>query len=139
MIDGFRFKFRAWDTKNKNMIYDFCHEIPEIYKMKLGYPIHDLVYSIGLRYQTLTQCTGLKDKNGKLIYEGDIYHLGDANIIYKVIYRDDQFIGNQIGNKSLAGLHYWIKDIKIIGNIYENPGLLKQNATKFQKIYKGME
>lgn len=78
------------------------------------------------------QCTGLKDKNGKLIYEGDI-----------VEYLDDYWI--IIYNKprmewGLMGYDYAIygRDIKkydldvvsceIIGNIHENPELLEQSS-----------
>jgi len=71
------------------------------------------------------QFTGLTDKNGKDIYEGDIYTQGDKDIKYKVIFVDGQFVGNQIGNKSLAGLCHWIDRIEVIGNIYENPELLE--------------
>jgi YopX protein len=69
--------------------------------------------------------TGLKDSKGKDIYEGDIYHMGDINIRYKVIVKDGQFVGSQIGNKSLAGLSYWADRIEVMGNIIENPELIK--------------
>jgi len=72
----------------------------------------------------IMQYTGLDDKNGKEIYEGDIYHQGDPNIKYVVIFNDCQFVGSQIGNKSLAGLTYFKDGIEIIGNIHENPDLL---------------
>ena len=77
---------------------------------------------------TLGQFTGLFDKNGVEIYEGDIYHQGDENIKYKVIYDGAGFIGNQIGNKSLAGIEYFIKDIVIVGNIFDNPELVKKHS-----------
>lgn len=74
---------------------------------------------------SLMQYTGLKDKNGVEVFEGDVYHHGDIGILYKVIFQDGQFLGNQIGNKSTAGLDYWLDRTEVIGNIYENPELLK--------------
>lgn len=101
-----KIKFRVWSKHNHTMDYDTGHKVDK-----------DLF--------EIMQFTGLKDKNGVEIYEGDVYHQGDKNILYKVIFRGDCFVGNQIGNKSLAGLKYFIKDIAVIGNIYENPELLK--------------
>ena len=68
---------------------------------------------------TVGQYTGLKDKSGKEIYEGDIFHLGDPNIIYTVVYFDTSFRGKQNGSSSYVGLEGWKERIEKIGNIYE--------------------
>ena len=73
----------------------------------------------------LRQSTGQFDKNGVEIFGGDIYTMGEDNIRYKVVFEEGQFIGNQIGNRSLAGLSYWLNRIEIIGNIHQNLELLK--------------
>src|SRR5690625_6165304 len=73
----------------------------------------------------LMQYTGIKDKNGKEIYEGDIYHMGDPRITYTVIWNDTGLIGKQNGSSSYAGLEHWKEKIEIIGNIFEHKELLE--------------
>lgn len=74
---------------------------------------------------TVCQFTGMTDKNGTKIFEGDIYTIGDDNIRYVVVWRKCMFIGKQIGSNSYAGLDYFESEIKKVGNIHDNPELLK--------------
>ncbi|RDU22875.1 YopX family protein [Anaerosacchariphilus polymeriproducens] len=74
----------------------------------------------------LMQYTGLQDKNGKEIREGDIFHLGDKNIKYQVVWNDTGLQGKQIRSSSYTDLQYWGNCIEVIGNIYENPELTKE-------------
>ena len=114
-----QFKFRAWDKENETMTYpkgilfdgrivNFSCGMLEAFE---GYEI--------------MQYTGLKDKNGKEIYEGDIYHAGDPSITYTVVWHDAGLIGKQNGSSSYAGLSHWQDRIEVIGNIYENPSYWK--------------
>lgn len=77
----------------------------------------------------IEQYTGLKDKNGKEIYEGDIvldYYDGDDAFIVEWDKDTASFIltdTNNIANVSFDNF-YPDKDLEIIGNIHENPELL---------------
>lgn len=69
------------------------------------------------------QYTGLKDKNSTDIYEGDLLQDGSVRVVWK----DAGFWG-QIGNDpSNLAILAPIRNLEVIGNIYENPELLEKN------------
>jgi len=72
----------------------------------------------------LIQYTGLKDKNGKEIYEGDVIKRSEVNYAHEVIFKDAAFCRQRIDDKAIGSLE-WPQDFEVIGNIYENPELLK--------------
>ena len=75
------------------------------------------------------QCTGLKDKNGKLIYEGDIVKDCSTKMIYKIGHKKGAFY---LENKEYIGYFHELRQcfithgLEVIGNIYDNPELLKE-------------
>ena len=75
--------------------------------------------------ESFGQYTGLTDKNGVKIFEGDIISLGDPNIKYLTMWRNAGFAAKQIGASSYIGLTYWASDIEVLGNVIDNPELIK--------------
>ena len=71
---------------------------------------------------TISQFTGLKDKNGKMIFENDIVKTDEAGWVAKVIYYTYSFICvDNIGG--FSSMCNW-GDFEILGNIFDNPELL---------------
>ncbi|EOU1917656.1 hypothetical protein E6V23_07670 [Clostridium perfringens] len=133
-------KFRVWDKTSDSMLYQDDFERVELdTKNKMVTLIAEeesdkshyvLDYEDGIEAEIL-QYTGLKDKNGKEIYEGDILintnksklNLGIENQKYLIVYRALGF-GLKPLFKGMA-LKFNYTDLELIGNIYENPELLE--------------
>jgi uncharacterized phage protein (TIGR01671 family) len=129
-------KFRAWDKitcelKTINQIDYVSQEIvfPDIKGTDFtDWKMFDDV--------ELMQYTGLKDKNGKEIYEGDIYQVDKNHLVYTVFFHQGSFCaGININNcvpinwepeedsEDMQECNF-SQTIEVIGNIYENPELL---------------
>lgn len=81
-------------------------------------------YSDSLSISTIMQYTGLKDKNGKEIYEGDIINYGtDTNSVKWI---EDGWYVFDPRQYAYENLREMIFACKIVGNIYENPELLEK-------------
>ena len=114
-----KFKFRAWDKISKKMI-----DLQDLTRSTLD--MEAVVFIPLIDAFDVMQCTGLKDKSGKEIYEGDILKHdldGIFTITYSVYFVG--FVAESPG--SLAQEPFtpnYLNRCEIIGNVFENPELI---------------
>ena len=125
-----RFKFKFWDKTIKKMRYG------DIQLACNGQPFVLEDSSKGLKVVDIDdikilQCTGIKDKNGKLIDEGDIVKFSSiyGHGIFEIKWNDEfAMYGFEDEETNFTDLRYFIENgvyIEILGNLYENPELLE--------------
>lgn len=120
-----RFKFRVWDKPRKKY-----EDISKLINQKgelVSFEVRDDLS----KFYDIEQCTGLKDKNGKLIYEGDIC-IPAEDMADKAgeVYRAESgayFIKGRMksGMEYDFGIYWHHNMYEIIGNIHENADLLE--------------
>ena len=121
-----RFKFRAWIKSEKRYGYLLnlfnCGANSKKYEVEEYDEQGDYYTVYSSDEVVLQQCTGLKDKNGKLIFEGDIIKDLCIDYICTVVWKKAEFaLKSEYG--SYVGFN--TPEQEVIGNIYENPELLE--------------
>ena len=119
-------KFRVYDEDLKKMRYlNSSHDFICFDEKGNGY-YHNMQTGLGEWFSDLMQYTGLKDKNGVEIYEGDIVRLIYDNIehIYQIIFDKEELDFKATNGEKNYGKNFQYlgccEEIEIMGNIYEN-------------------
>ena len=123
-------KFRAWDKVFKEMV--------QVNALVLDEQVVKVTYKNGnvakedMKEYELMQSTGLKDKNGKEVFIGDIIKCtrGCPHEVYLVKEYGGTYIGGMpaIYLRGIREGYAWTEHEEIIGNIYENPELLEDKG-----------
>lgn len=121
-----RFKFRVWEKPTKKMYEvwsfdkDFVRATPSL--------VVTSVRTLNTKDCILLQSTGLKDKNGKLIYENDVVIWNNKKHLITWNEHMCSFILQTSNYDETDVLEFYmtdVQDLEIIGNIYTNPELLE--------------
>lgn len=130
-------KYRAWiseaDTMTNNLKgIDFENETVVLKKFywEDGFPVEEEVFEVEIGNAIIMQSTGLTDKNGKEIFEGDIlHHQIQTEYTFIVKYDKDnaRWYGDGLSRTyRIDIMKDFLQYYKVIGNIYENPELLEE-------------
>lgn len=134
-----RFKFRVWDKLDEEYYDENCFQMQiessgDLFIIGVGNDGEDCFWETD--NTVVEQCTGLKDKNGKLIFENDlikcptgIYRIAvDDFGLWTVIYNNNPF--EEVGEWGDVVKEYAFNqnnvEIEVLGNINENASLLEK-------------
>lgn len=127
-------RFRAWDSAKQEMFTDTfaITESGQVVVVEQEFVTSTPDY-IFVEHLVIMQSTGLKDKNGKEIFEGDIVQFEDYYIETDLPYINKGIVEWSQGSFTISNrasvqmedlLDGEFLDLTIIGNVYENPELL---------------
>lgn len=128
-------RFRAWISEADTMTndlkgIDFENETVVLKKFywEDGFPVEEEVFEVEIGNAIIMQSTGLVDRDGRIIFEGDIVKMAKDVYSEPTYYEVARHRGGAYRLESKQhGCELWLRhtDCEVVGNIYENPELLE--------------
>ena len=120
-------KFRAWHNELGRMmsISDMWFNVDSLGEIGLNDAVMNDYITVYPDEIKLMQSTGLKDKNGKEIFEGDIVSIDTDEFDLLFIKYESGIYWLMDDEECVEHLSDYYKYVSIVGNIYENPELLE--------------
>ena len=119
-----RYLFKAKRLDNGEWVQGYLFGIWEKRYILYG-TTNDIPNMIEVDPSTICQCTGLKDKNGKMIWENDIVKINNSKANTLITFRDFEIICTIPNEKYYKHRLEYDTEYEVIGNVFDNPELLE--------------
>lgn len=129
LFRGKRADNNAWIYGSLTQFYSdgiayICGQRDEVDPVTLGViPSQD--YELEVYFKTVGQMTGIEDKNGNMIFEGDIvrWKVGSIKCVGQVVYGTGEWLKGW-PEHNMQSLRTYMASTEVIGNVHDNPELM---------------
>lgn len=117
-VEGFYFCMTHTDGRHTHHFI-----IPLGADLSLGTPVEKI--QVEVDQSTICQCTGLKDKNGRVIWENDIVKINNSEVNTLITFRDFEIICTIPREKYYKHRLEHTTEYEVVGNVFDNPELVE--------------
>ena len=123
-----KFRGKTGTTEGKKWVYGYLYKIKSFFSEDYQYFIkNEHLQETSVDEDTIGQYTGLKDKNGKEIYEGDIVYIIPEDETGAIEWDNEMARYIVIYDNIITDFDNWYgEDLEVIGNEFDNPELLEE-------------